>query len=104
MADTIELSYPRVGDTVIYHDEYGKAYNALLTAVHGWETEGIAIADQMPCVNLLYVSGDENRQDNYGRQVERVSSAVHKSMNGGVHGNYWRTAQEEPNEYSTPQR
>jgi len=102
MADTIELSYPRVGDAVIYHDEHGVAHNALMTCIHGWETEGVAIEDQMPCVNLLYVSGDENRQDNYGRQVERESSCVHKSMSGGVHGRYWRLAHEEANPYTEP--
>ena len=104
MADAIELSYPRVGDTVIYHDEHGKPHNALLTCVHGWETEGIPVIDQMPCVNLLYVSSDEKRQDDYGRQVERDSSCVHKTMNGGVHGGYWRNAHEEPNTYTVPQR
>jgi hypothetical protein len=71
----------QVGDLVIYHDTKGQPHNALVTAVHG--------AGPNPCINLAYVSGDESRTDNWGRQIERQGSVVHKSSQT-AHGQYWR--------------
>jgi hypothetical protein len=79
-----------VGDTVVYHDATGKAFNAIVTAV--WS---------LTLINLVFVSGDVTRQDSYGRQIERVTSLQHKSVQL-VHGFYWRFTDEEPNEYNPP--
>jgi hypothetical protein len=48
-----------VGDSVIYHDPTGKPFNALVTA--SWD------GNLTGTINLLYVSGDDNKQDSYGR-------------------------------------
>ena len=85
-----------VGDTCIYHDEKGRPLNALVNCVHGdWDDENI------PCINLTFVSPDKNRQDSGGRQIEHASSVVHKSSSG-AHGYYWRFADEEPIPYKAP--
>jgi hypothetical protein len=41
-----------------------------------------------PGCNLVFVSGDEARNDNCGRQTEIETSVVHKG-NQIAHGNYW---------------
>ena len=79
-----------VGDVVIFHDARGRPHNALVTAV--WSQE---------CVNLVHASGDENRQDDYGRQIERPTSIEHVSRKS-VHGYYFRLPEEKPNEYVPP--
>lgn len=73
-----------VGDHVIYVDHYGKARDALITAVWGQ-------ADQCPAINVVFVTNDEARKDQYGNQIERDSSVVHES-NQAAHGNYWKLA------------
>lgn len=80
-----------VGDVVVYHDPSGKSSNALVTAVWG-----------PTCINVIIVSSDETKQDNYGRQIERQTSMSHASVNM-VHGFYWRFPDEEPNAYVPPQ-
>ena len=79
-----------IGDSVFFHDEKGDEHEALVTCV--WSET---------CVNLVYVSGDENREDEYGRQIERKTS-VPRRVEGGVHGFYWRTADEERNPTVAP--
>lgn len=86
------MTHPRVGDMVVYHDERGFPHNALLKAV--WD--GGDETNNFPCVNLVYVSQDDRRQDDAGRQTEVKTSIVHKSMQA-VHGFYWRWPEEEPN-------
>lgn len=71
----------KIGEAVIYVDEYKREHFALLTAVHG--------SGEKPCVNLVYVSSDPNKHDTYGRQVERFSSCVHIS-NNGAQANCWK--------------
>jgi hypothetical protein len=58
----------KVGDIVVYTDEYRIDHNALVTDVHG-ET----------CVNLVYVTSDSSKHDPYGRQIERRSSCCRYS-------------------------
>ena len=79
----------KIGDGVTFYNEFGKPRQALVTAVHGevvYSGNGDLI--QVPCVNLVFVSDDEARHDNYGRQIERTSSVVHKSSQP-AHGMYW---------------
>ncbi len=83
-------------DSVMYHDTKGRPLLALVTAVHGDFD-----SDYIPCINLVYVSPDKNRQDSAGRQTEHASSVVHKS-NAGAHGYYWRWHDEEPIPYKPP--
>jgi hypothetical protein len=74
-----------VGEAVIFVDDVKREHFALLTAVHG--------AGDKPCVNLMYVSSDENKTDTYGRQVERFSSCVHIS-NNSAQANCWKDLHE----------
>ena len=78
-------------DLVIWHDSVGKPHNALVTAV--WSQN---------CINVVFVSDDANKQDNYGRQIERATSCNYKTQMN-VHGFYWRFVEDEPNPYIAPE-
>jgi hypothetical protein len=41
-------------------------------------------------VNVVIISQDPNRDDNYGRQTERFTSIVHESYQNPPVGNYWK--------------
>jgi len=84
------MQMPKLGQFVVFHDQKGQPHDALITAV--WSEE---------CVNVLFVSSDERRKDDTGRQIERSASVQHKSVQT-VHGFYWRFAEEEPNPYKAP--
>ena len=58
---------PSVGDLVIFHDSRGVAHNTLVTVIYS-----------PSCINGVYVSGDESRQDLYGRQIERAQGRIAK--------------------------
>ena len=74
----------QVGDHVIFIDPLRRQHSALLTEVWGtWDHP-----DNPPAVNLLYVVADEDRKDQYGRQIERESSVVHRKMNS-AEANCW---------------
>lgn len=62
----------QLGDVVVYVDTLRKKHNALVTAIHGDPEDN-------PSINLLIVSTDVNKDDQYGRQIERQSSIVHSS-------------------------
>jgi hypothetical protein len=75
----------KVGDSVIFVDTHRVSHEALVTTVHGeartmmvTQTDG-SLKEMWwePAVNLVYVSGDINKSDPYGRQLERASSVVH---------------------------
>ena len=70
------------GDMVIFVDPYGEEHNALVTAV--WQNPS-----GEPSVNVVYVSDDLAKEDQYGRQIERNTSVVHES-NQSAHGMKWR--------------
>jgi hypothetical protein len=72
-----------LAEAVIFTDTKGQDHNALVTAVWG-----------PTCVNLLWVSDDTDKKDQYGRQIERNSSVPHVSM-AGAHGYYFRFRDEE---------
>lgn len=84
---------PEHGDVVIYHDEVGTAFNALIT------TGAFEHSNIYPkgWINVLYVSKDVTKKDNYGRQTERSSSVSHVSQTTAW-GRYWRWPDEKPNE------
>lgn len=99
----------KVGDAVIYVDPLARPRPALVTAVWGGPMDehaksvarahGVgtpeeieaAIAAQeklQPSLNLVFVSEDKDRDDTYGRQIERQTSIPHRT-NQAAHGNYW---------------
>lgn len=76
-------------------DAVGKHHNALVTAV--WGT-----IEQVPCINIVIVSTDEAKQDQYGRQLERNTSLVHKT-NQAAHGMYYMMPGDTPNPVTAKQ-
>ena len=71
-----------VGCCVTFTDQRYVDHDALVTAIHG-------DPGQKPCVNLVFVRGEEDRQDCYGRQTEHESSVVH-ATNNSAGGYCWR--------------
>lgn len=71
--------YPQPGDRVIYTDPVGREHEALVTA--GWSAG---------CANLVYVSPDESKQDQYGRQLEVRPTSCTIWSEHSAHGNKWR--------------
>jgi hypothetical protein len=97
-----EPRHPQVRDHIVYHDENGKAHDALVTAYWGNPTTEDGAPNQyIGCLNLVFVSDDAERRDQYGRQIERLTSISHKSTQH-THGFYWRWPDEEPNPYTPP--
>lgn len=78
----------KVGDAVVFTDPDGIEHGALLANVFD---NGGEVAD--PTVNVVYVSGDSSKSDNYGRQIERASSVVHHSRST-VLGYTWKRVSE----------
>ena len=72
-----------VGEAVTFVDPLRVERPALVTAV--WSPT---------CINVVFVSGDANRNDSYGRQTEHQTSVAHVSQNldgdGKVIGNSWK--------------
>jgi hypothetical protein len=58
---------------IFFIDPYRKAHAALVTRV--WN----GMVGAIPGCNLVFVSGDESKEDPYGRQIERATSIVHLS-------------------------
>lgn len=67
----------KVGDVITYVNPEGNEISALVTAV--WSPR---------CVNIVFVSLDNTRQDSYGVQIERTTSLIHKQFQPAP-GNYW---------------
>jgi hypothetical protein len=63
-------------------DEVGVLHNGLVTA--DWGTPG----QPSTCTNVLFLSADEAARDQYGRQVERLSSCSHRDSTTAP-GRYW---------------
>jgi hypothetical protein len=76
-----------IGERVIYVDPIGVEHDALITANWGAkeydETKTLTTA-----INVVYVSGDEKRTDQYGRQTLHETSVTHQSSTS-AHGRYW---------------
>lgn len=74
----------KIGDAVWFVDGRRQERPALVTAVWGPTSDG-----RPPSINVVVVSLDEDRRDQYGRQVERETSLVHEA-NQPAHGMFWR--------------
>lgn len=86
----------KVGDAVIYVDQYGLEHFALLTAVWGEIRNQTLVENGVerevtiyPSVNLVLVTPNEESKDQYGRQIVRETSVVH-TTNQYAHGRYWK--------------
>lgn len=84
MSDVVPVS---IGDSVRVVDENYNEHTALVTAVHGnFDTA------YTPCINVVYVSGEEAKRDPFGRQLERMSSLQHLTQGPSQMprpGRYW---------------
>jgi hypothetical protein len=78
----------QVGSAVVWHDENGQPRPALITAIHGSESNQGGIK-HYPCVNLVATTIDASKTDPYGRQIERQTSVPHR-LEQSAHGRYWR--------------
>lgn len=82
---------PRIGEHVVYCDPKGVDHDALCTIDWGG------------CINVVYVSDDESKQDQYGRQIERNATSVTDGDNeSAAHGRYWRFPDDPRREYKPP--
>lgn len=81
----------KIGDAVIVVDSFGKQHSGILTNIFGQGTpeEHKAVYGSWPCANVVFVSDDERKTDQYGRQLERFTSFPHKSTMPGVNGMYF---------------
>lgn len=79
------------GDHVIFTDTHRRQHSALVTEV--WDSGAEQRMDSLPALNLLYVVSDDTRMDQYGRQIERESSVVHRKMNSAEANCYQLTSE-----------
>lgn len=79
-----------IGQCVDFVDPYGKAHEGLVTAIHG-DRKQLENGEwtPVPSINVVFVSDDHAKTDQYGRQLERYTSVVHES-NQSAHGMFWR--------------
>lgn len=75
------MAEAKIGDVVTFVTAERKELPALVTAVFPGAPYG-----RPDMVNVVFTSEDPNRQDSYGRQVERATSVPHLSLNqaGGM--------------------
>lgn len=72
------------GDHVIFIDEMKVEHNALVTNDFGADEHG-----GTPAVNVVYISGNKDEEDPYGRQIKRETSIVHCNDNS-AHARCWK--------------
>ncbi len=80
----------RAGSPVLYVDERGGTWPALVTAI--WREPGHE-DDPRAAVNLVLVSPDARRVDPYGRAIERRTAVPHQSRTDAPAG-CWRRVEE----------
>lgn len=86
-----------IGSHIIFTDENFVDHHALVTAIwtgsHAYAEDGfVPRGDEnmkMTSVNLVFVAGDKNRDDQYGRQIDRNTSILYKDGQGAG-GFCWR--------------
>lgn len=98
MTEEVDLERQvHVEDSVVYVDSLGQPHNAVVTAVWGDHPYD----GSPPCLNLVFVAGDDTKKDRYGRQIERETSVVHRTHQP-AHGCYWMWPGEKPNPVRAP--
>jgi hypothetical protein len=70
----------KVGSAVKVVDEVGVLHHDLVTA--NWSSE------RSTCANVVFLSADETKTDQYGRQSEHLSSCSHRDVTTAP-GRYW---------------
>lgn len=72
---------PVIGEFVKVVDEFGGPHDGLVT--NAWART----------TNVVYVTGDKTKTDQYGQQIERQTSCMHK-LDTSAPGRYWYFADE----------
>lgn len=67
-------------------DEVGTLHDGLVT--NNWGHTEVENGKAGPTINVLFVTADESKRDQYGDQIERLSSCSHK-LNSHAPGRYW---------------
>lgn len=67
-------------------DEYGQLHDGLVT--NCWGTREVEDGKAGPCINVLFVTSDKTKRDQYGDQIERLSSCSHK-LSTAAPGRFW---------------
>lgn len=83
----------KIGDTVELVDETGISHVALVTTLFTSGHPGDGVAS--PSLNVVFVSADEAKHDQYGRQIDRRTSVPHET-NQHAPGLFWRELVLEP--------
>ena len=82
-----DMKTVQVGHAVTYTDARGVKHSAIVTNAFG-RYEGNPGSDEASSVNLVFASDDPNMEDQYGRQIARATSVVHRSRQSAP-GMYW---------------
>jgi hypothetical protein len=75
----------KIGQAVKVVDEHGVLHDGLCENNHWGDTEPTGPATH---INVVFVSGDKGKRDDYGRQKEHLSSCSHRD-NSDAPGRYW---------------
>jgi hypothetical protein len=67
---------PKKGEFVKVVDEFGQLHDGLVTNCWNRTT------------NIVYVTADDTKTDQYGNQIERQTSCMHK-LDTSAPGRYW---------------
>lgn len=78
----MEMRIPNIGQHVKVVDEHGTTHDGLVT--NRWNQT----------INCVFVTNDGAKTDQYGHQLERQSSCMHKSTSSAP-GRYWYYPDEE---------
>jgi hypothetical protein len=80
-----------VGQPVVFIDSIRRRIPALIQCIHGeaYVDGGDKGKTHYPCVNIVFISQDPNRTDNYGRQIEHVTSISHHANQHPCVGFCW---------------
>lgn len=71
-----------IGEAIKVVDEHGVQHDALCTQNWGNDT------GEKNTINIVYISKDANKRDQYGAQKEHLSSCQHRDMTTAP-GRYW---------------
>ena len=74
------------GDHVMVMDERSVLHDGLVT--NCWASGPTKDGEPGPTINVLFVTADESKRDQYGDQIERLSSCSHK-LRTTAPGRYW---------------
>lgn len=72
-----------IGKSVLFNDELRKQHYALINQC--WS---LGDDNQPIYINLVYVSSDSAKTDQYGRQIERSTSVYRKDQNNAAGRNF----------------